>query len=384
MAASNAVAVTGTNSPTTVDPYMEKLETARYLIKVRQTKDVQELLVSLLGDQVPEEVQKLALLEMAKFAEDQDDLPRSQQIYEQFLNRWPDAPQVPEVLLSQGRNFRRMGMHDLALTKFYAVMTAALTLKSDQLDYYEHLVVQAQIEIAQTHYSLGEYSDSIRYLSRLYNQNSPEIDKPEILYELVRCYSSMTNYEETVAGAQSFIIQYPKSIYEPEVRFDLATALKELGRNNDSLEQVLTLLQEQSSLAPGRPDAWAYWRERAGNLIANQFYREGDYPRALDVYTSLSQLDASPQWQLPVWYQIGMTYEHLMQPGKAIDYYNQIIASETNMGTNAPVNLSSIADMAHWRIGFIQWQTNAEVVAQHFATTNAISAAGAAQPINHD
>ncbi len=321
---------------------------------------------------------------MAKFAEDQDDLPRSQQIYEQFLNRWPDAPQVPEVLLSQGRNFRRMGMHDLALTKFYAVMTAALTLKSDQLDYYEHLVVQAQIEIAQTHYSLGEYSDSIRYLSRLYNQNSPEIDKPEILYELVRCYSSMTNYEETVAGAQSFIIQYPKSIYEPEVRFDLATALKELGRNNDSLEQVLTLLQEQSSLAPGRPDAWAYWRERAGNLIANQFYREGDYPRALDVYTSLSQLDASPQWQLPVWYQIGMTYEHLMQPGKAIDYYNQIIASETNMGTNAPVNLSSIADMAHWRIGFIQWQTNAEVVAQHFATTNAISAAGAAQPINHD
>ena len=34
-------------------------------------------------------------------------------------------------------------------------MTTALSLKDDQLAYYQHLVLQAQIEIAETHYLIG-------------------------------------------------------------------------------------------------------------------------------------------------------------------------------------------------------------------------------------
>ncbi len=54
-----------------VDPYVQKLENARYLRKTRQTKEVEPLLVSLLGNEVPEDIQKSALLELAAFAQDE-------------------------------------------------------------------------------------------------------------------------------------------------------------------------------------------------------------------------------------------------------------------------------------------------------------------------
>ena len=285
---------------------------------------------------------------------------------------------VPEVLLHQGQVFRQMGLHNLALTKFYAVMTAALTLRNDRLNYYEHLVVESQMEIAETHYELGKYADAAEYFSRLFKQDNPEIDKHQVLYKLVRCYNNTTNYDEAVAGAQEYLAHYSDTPEAPEVRFDLASALKELSRDNESLQQVLALLREQSGQARSQPENWAYWQQRTGNLIANQFFREGDYARALDIYTSLAQLDPSPQWQLPVWYQIGMTYERLWQPQKATDIYSRIVSRQTELGTNAPPSLNAIVDMARWRLGCVQWQTNAEIANFNLHDTNATVTANTA------
>jgi tetratricopeptide (TPR) repeat protein len=359
----------------TMDGFVQKLETGRYLRKIRKTKDAKPILVALLDKDTPVAIQKSALLELAAVAHDEDDLPRTQDIYAQFLGRWPDEPRVPEVLLRQGQVFREMGIHDLALAKFYAVMTSALTLKNDRLDYYEHLVLEAQMEIAETHYELGKYADAAQYFSRLFKQDNAEIDKHQVLYKLIRCYGNTTNYDEAVAYAHDYLAHYPDTPEVPEVRFDLASALKELGRDNESLQQVLTLLREQSAQATSHPESWAYWQQRTGNLIANQFFREGDYPRALDIYTSLAQLDPSPQWQLPVWYQMGMTYERLWQPQKATDIYNRIISRESELDTNAPPSLKSIVDMARWRVSFIQWQSKAEADNYSLRDTNMIATA---------
>jgi len=141
------------------------------------------------------------------------------------------------------------------------------------------------------------------------------------------------------------------------------------------------LLREQRLRARSHPEIWAYWQQRTGNLIANQFYREGDYLRALDIYSSLSKLDPSPQWQLPVWYQIGMTYERLWQPQKATEIYNRIVGRESELDTNAPPSLKSIVEMARWRIGFIQWQINAEYANHSLHDTNATFTATTANPV---
>ena len=338
----------------------QKLEMARYLRLTREPRQAEPMLVELLDERSPELIRQTALLELAALAQDENNLSRAQQIYGQFLEKWPEDLRVPEILLRQGLVFRQMALYNLAFTKFYGVMTSALVLKNDQLEYYIRLVLQAQIEIAETQYELGRYADAADFFSRLLKQNSSSIDRPQILYKLVRCHAALKQYPDVVAESQDFLARYPGAPGQSEIRFDLAVALKELGRNNESLQQVLSLLQEEHEQTKGHPGLWAYWQQRAVNLIANQLYNEGDYTKALEIYLNLAQLDPSPQWLLPVSYQVGMTYERLWQPQKASETYTAILARETEMGTNAPPGLKAVFDMARWRIEFIQWQTKAE------------------------
>jgi tetratricopeptide (TPR) repeat protein len=338
----------------------QRLELARNFRLTRLATKAEPILVELLQEGNSEVIQQSALLELALCAQEQNDLPRAQQIYSQFLSRWPNDPHTPEILLRQGQFFRQMGMNSLALAKFYSVMTAALALKNDRLDYYKRLVVLAQTEIAETHYQTGKYADAAEYFARLLKQNSPLLNRPQAQYRLLHALSEIGRHDEAVGQAQDFLVRYPDAADLAEVRFTLARSLKELGRNNEALQQVLALLQEQKSRTADRPEVWAYWQQRAGNEIANQLYREGDYTRALDVYSSLAQLDRAPTWQIPVNYQIGMTYERLQQPQLASQTYSNIVSRELECSTNATPGLKSVFAMARWRINFLNWQAHAE------------------------
>jgi tetratricopeptide (TPR) repeat protein len=339
--------------------FQAKLEFAR---KTRLTtpQQAEPLLVELLGREVPEAIQRMALLELAQVALDQEDLPRAQQIYAQFLNRWPSATQTPEVLLHQGQLFRRMGLNNLALAKFYAVMTSALVMKQETLEYYRRLVLLAQTEIAETHFQLGKYAEAADFFSRLLKQNPPALNRATTQFRYLRALAALGRSDEVVAQAQDFLSRYPETPDQPEVRFELAQALKQLGRNNEALQQVLALLQEQRRLAHTQPELWAYWQQRAGNEIANQLYREGDYTHALEIYLALAKLDSHAAWQLPVTYQIGLTYERLAQPAKALQSYQEILRRQPELGTNTLSSLNALLEMARWRADFVRWQSQAE------------------------
>src|SRR5262245_3785251 len=334
----------------------QRLEIARYLRMSRQVNDAEPILVELLSSRSPDFIQQSAMLELAAAAQDQNNLPRAQQIYAQFLSKWANDLRVPEILLRQGLLYRRMGLYNLAFTKFYGVMTSALVLKNDQLEYYVRLVQQAQTQIAETHYELGKYADAADCFSRLLKQNSTVLSKSELLYKLARCHSALGKHGEAVTDAQDFLTRYPGAPEQPEIRCHLAVSLKQLGRDNESLQQVLLLLQEQRERTEGRPEVWAYWQQRTGNLIANQLYREGDYTRALEIYLNLAQLDRSLAWQVPLNYQIGVTYERLLQPQKATETYNEIISHEKDLGSSVTPGLKAVLEMARWRLRFIKWQ----------------------------
>jgi tetratricopeptide (TPR) repeat protein len=351
--------------------FNDRLVMSRYYEKARQPEKAEPILVGLLAENVPDSIQKSALLELGATVREENDLPRAQTIYSQFLNRWPNDVKVPEILLRQGEIFRQMGLNDMALGKFYSVMTSALALKNDQLAYYQSLVLQTQVEIANTHYLMGRFADAADFYSRLLQKTDPALNRPQMQFRLIRSLAIIGRNDEAVGHAQDFLSRYADADEEPEVRYYLAEALKALGRNNEALQQVLLCLQEQKVKTKNDPEVWAYWQQRVGNEIANQLYREGDYVRALEVYINLAQLDSSPAWQVPVDYQMGMTYEKLLQPQKAIDTYNQILARETEVGTNATPGLKAVFDMARWRAGFIQWQTNAEAVDHSLAASAA-------------
>jgi len=357
----NNAAFTPISDPDPTHDYQARLEEGRHLRLMRQTAIAEPVLEDLITQPgAPEKVKGDALYELALIAHDEGNTVRAQQIYAQFVSRFSDDPRVPEIFLRQGQLFRQMGLDSLALSKFYSVMTSALALKNDKFDYYQKLVLDAQMEIAETHYQAGEFAQAADFFSRLIKQNNPDLDRHEIQFRLIRSLQASSNYNETVAQAQDFLTRFPDSPNQPEVRFCLALALKNLGQKNESLQQVLALLREEKTQAKDHPDVWAYWQQRTGNEIANQLYRDGDYPRALDIYLSLNQLDHSVTWQFPVTYQIGMTYERLLQPQMAMQSYSNIVTRESELGTNASPGLKAIVDMARWRINFIQWQGRAE------------------------
>jgi tetratricopeptide (TPR) repeat protein len=363
---------TATNAGLAKEPLNDsqtQLEVARHLRLARQFAEAAATCIGLVQSQAPEKVQRAALLELAQIAVEQNNLPRAEQIYAQCLAHWSKDPGVPELLLRQGMVYRKMGLPTLAIAKFYSVMTTALVLKTERLEYYKQLVQLAQHEIALTQYELGNYEEAAGSFDRLLKSDSPPVDCGTVQYKYIHCLAALGRPGEAIIQAQEFLDRFPAAPERPEVRFLCATSLKQAHRDGEALRQVLDLLKEQRTNAPPDPQTLAYWQRRAGNELANRFYLEGDSMKALDIYLCLASLDSSAEWQLPVWYQIALVFERLQEQAKAIDYLQKVLNREKEVPPTAPASLRAVLEMAKWRKNLLSWQTNAERVSLDLCRT---------------
>jgi tetratricopeptide (TPR) repeat protein len=358
-AATNAAPFTN-SAPKPAEEFRAHLEIARHHRLARQFAEASMVYGWVLENGAPESLQRTVLLELAEMAQENNDWARAQQIYAQWVARWPQDVRVPEIILYQGLVYRRMGLNNLAIAKLYAVMTSALVIKSDRFDYYQQLVLRAQNEIAETQYELGNFAEAVESFSRLLKLEPPPVNRSFLQYRYLHCLTELGRRSETIAQAQDFLERYPDDPERPEVHFVCATALKAAHRETEALQQVLALLQEQCRRTNCTAQSLAYWQRRAGNAIANQFYQEGDPLKALEIYERLAALDTTPQWQLPVWYQVGLVFERLGQPAKAIEYYGNIMAREKEVSGAASPSLKTVIEMANWRKDFLGWQIKAE------------------------
>lgn len=342
-----------------------RLDAARRLSKQHNYKDAEHLLSSLLEESAPEDLNRTALLELALLAEKQGLSARAQQIFSQYLVRYPEDASVPEVLLRQGLLYRQMGAGSLALAKFYGVMSASLRLRSNQMSYYKRLVLQAQTEIAETYYQQGDHQAAVEFLARLLKLEEPDLNKSQILYKLVRSLAALGESEEVILQGEAFLHQFPEADEVAEVHFLLAETLQKLGRPTEAKQHVLAILETEHANASRNPAEWVYWQQKAGNQIANMLYLEGDYADALQIYSALAGLNAKPDWQLPVWYQMALIYERLEQPQEATRLYDQILAHHPDPETEvASATLKEIIRMAQWRQEFLGWQARAETTTE--------------------
>jgi tetratricopeptide (TPR) repeat protein len=366
----------------TAQDYQAQISAARLLRRNLDRAGAGRLLLKLLDSELPDEFRRAALFEMALVAQEDKQYARAQQILAQYLKLYPQDPTVPEVLLRQGLIFRQMGAHNTAIAKFYAVMNSALGLKLEQFDYYQKLVLLAQTEIADTYYVQGKFTEAADFFSRLLKQNAPELNRARIHFKLIRCLSGLGRHIEVVAQSETFFDQHSDAAESPELRFLCASSLKQLGRLNEARRHVLKLLESQQGTEQSDPANWLYWQQRAGNDIANQLYLEGDYLNALELYNHLAALSADAAWQLPVWYQMGLIYERLLQPAKAIEKFDAILAREKEVtAAGASPSLKTVLDMARWRKEQIIWRGRAEVAVQALRLSPILSSATNATPI---
>jgi tetratricopeptide (TPR) repeat protein len=346
----DAPAATATNSD------QAKLDLARHLRDQGDFDQAEKSLVSIVESDAPEEMQRAALLELATTAEQHGNFATAQQVLAQFVQHYPDNPDLPEIMLRQGLLYRQMGAYTMALAKFYAVMTTVLNLRLDSSGHYQRLVLRAQTEIADTYYMQARYREATEFFERLLKLDSPELDKTEIRLKFLRCLDGAKRHEDVVREAENVLSERGGDEQKPEARFLLTTSLQQLGRKPEALRQALLLVQ--STPKDG------VWRRRIGNEVANTFYADGDFTNALTVYLSLAQADTTPQWQLPLLYQVALTYEHLRQPDRASEGYGLIVERGKQLGGDVDPALQMVLDMAGWRNNYLAWQSQAAQVMQ--------------------
>ncbi|MGV3754429.1 MAG: tetratricopeptide repeat protein [Verrucomicrobiota bacterium] len=356
--------------PEQQEEYENQLQLGKNLRQQKDWEHAEKVLAKLLQGAAPLAMKRDVLIELGLLAEETQNFTRAQQVYAQFLKMFPDDLVVPEIYLRQGLIYRQMGAPNLALGKFYAVMSMALNLKQDHLEHYQRLVLRAQTEIADTYYLRGSYQDAVDFFNRLLKLNDAALNNPQIAAKLIRTLSALQRNEETVGQANLYLEMYGDSAEGPEVRFLLADALRKLGRNNEATMQVMALLADQQAHAEKQPEIWRYWQQRTGNEIANQLYKNGDYLNALEIYTRLTQLDASPVWLAPLHYQIGLASEKLEQSAKAAAAYQQVLDVSSALGTNATPAIKLVVDMSRWRLNRIEWAAKSSVQSANL-TTNA-------------
>ena len=181
------------------------------------------------------------------------------------------------------------------------------------------------------------------------------------------------DFAQVKLDLRGFSQSFPGSQYVPEAHYVLALTYDKLDERKMAIVELLALLQG----APFRPEQieqearskpakdldynelarmkglWIYWKKKTGNYLANKFFEEGDYHSSLRVYEAMREIDMSPDWRVPVLYQIALCEEKLGNYVQAMETYSSIEeyvnSEEAREGMANNKYLNFVFGMAKWR-----------------------------------
>lgn len=305
---------------------------------------------------------KTALLGLAHMHRRQGALTKATAIYERFLKDYPGDDRTPDALLELGRTLRSLGVHKLALARFYNVINSTLKLPGEGFERYQVLAKTAQFEIAETHFQAGEFAEANKFYTRLRLLDLAPVDRARAHFKAGYSLRLQGDLDGAVTTLRAFIAQWPDDENIPEARYLLAITLREMKQPQEAFAATLELLRTEKSRIATDPKRWAYWQRRTGNQLANDFFESGDPLNARAIYAGLLELSPEPAWRLPITYQLALCYERLGITDRARSSYQAIV--DATDATPA-ADFSELVTMAKWRIEHLDWR---ERVGQQITT----------------
>jgi|GEM_PF-2092343 len=308
----------------------------------------------------PEEAHKKGYLELAKMYEESDELSKMAAVYEKFTLRFKNDPRLAQIYMRLGHLYREMGAYKMAISRFYNVLNVTLKIDASGIDSYKEISLQAQRDIADTYFIMGNFEEAEKFYKRLLFLNLDSNDKMHVLYKTNYLDYLQKEYSACAAGLEEFLKLYPHSRFAPESHFMLANAFNELNQPREAVRQVLKLLKKRANIAPEDMELWQYWRKKTANRLAEQFYKHGDFLSAIKIYQAMAPLSRNPSWQWPVIYRIGLCFERLYMYPKAQEAYSLIASGKEWEDINFTMSptLTSLKDMASWRLEHLEWSTS--------------------------
>lgn len=344
---------TGGKTWTGVDP----LEKAAFFHQQGDYQLAERTYISVLESNADHEDKIEALTELAEVYRDRGTLARAVDTLETCLRKYPEIAERPETLFRLGQMYREMQLFDESIAMFYRVLNAIVVTGEQNLEKYLRLARLAQFEIARAHYVSGEYDRAYLLFDRIDLLELNPVDRETVLYYMALTALKSGKNKDGLRLVQRFVQKYPKSEYIPEMLYLEAEVLYRLGRVHAAVDSLMRLLETVGIPEEDQSRQWTYWRQQAGNRLANKLYEDGDYLVALRVYQGMVGLDDSTNWQLPIIYQIGLCFEKLGMLDRARESFAYVIQEVQERGEGAlPEYLVRLAETASWRQDLLSWR----------------------------
>lgn len=313
----------------------------------------------------PRAFRERALLAYARLLRDAKRDIRAVAMFQRFFADHPDSESAATAHLELGRVMRRMGLTDGALTQFYSVLNSTLKISSGELASYRSLTQVAMFEIAETHFSSGNFEAAQKSFGRITLLDIPDSDRARAMYRQAHSYHLAGDFENSVRSIRAFVGRYPDDANANEARHYLALGLRKLHRSEEALQETLLLLRRIDVQTEADSSTWGYWQRRTGNQVGNDFYQQGDFRSAMKIYERLANLRSDPDWRWPALYQYGLCLERLRQTDRAIAVFRMIAGEAAGAGKTGD-EASDIAHMAAWRMEHLGWteDLDRQIIAQ--------------------
>ena len=312
------------------------------------------IFAELLSLPVPLEKKREVLLRMADLFE-RTDSSRTIIILEKFIQAYPHDPATSLVLLRLGQLYRAQGAYEVASARYFRVLNTTLNVSSDELEMVREIATKARFELAEMLTEQGRLDEAAEVYRKIELLDLSLEDRMTVRFRLACVAFETRDFAPAVEAFSQLREDESIGPYRLETSYYLASSLKKLGRGREAFEVVVDLLRSQLSNDPADLAQSAYWKRRAGNELANEFYQQGEYLSALSIYQSLARISDDPEWRWPAVYQIGLCFEHLELPERALEAYQAMLEGmPVSAADLVDVNVS-LRDLAQWRLGHIKW-----------------------------
>jgi tetratricopeptide (TPR) repeat protein len=312
------------------------------------------IFAELLSLPVPLEKKREVLLRMADLFERKDS-SRTIIILEKFIQSYPNDPATSLVLLRLGELYRAQGAFEVASARYFRVLNTTLNVGPDELETVREIATKARFELAEMLTEQGRLDEAAEVYRKIELLDLSLDDRMTVRFRLACVAFETRDYESAVDAFAQLREDDSIGPYRLETSYYLASGLKKLGRGREAFEIVVDLLRSQLSNDPADLAQSAYWKRRAGNELANEFYQQGEYLSALSIYQSLARISDDPEWRWPAVYQIGLCFEHLELPERALEAYAAMLEGMPVTDEDLVDFNVSLRDLAQWRLGHVKW-----------------------------
>jgi len=311
---------------------------------------------------ISSELQNRALFEFASYLDTKNINPvKAAAAYEKCLSLEPISARVPFLNWRLANIYRQLGAEGRSLNKLYEVLSSSIRAGSKPPG--DDLARQAMMQIGNTHFEAGQFEEAARIYSRLKLLDLSPKDQAFVLFRATELLFRKKQYEAAIEAGRQFLAQYPGSEFVPACRQMIVQSLDAAGHKDQAIQETLALLLATQKEAD--PGLATYWKMKTGNDLANVLYSRGEFLRALHIYQTLANLSQDTAWKLTAIYQIGLCFENLQEPRRAIEAFRYIVNAKIPASdpakppsTARAINLKHLQESATWRARHLEWMVD--------------------------